>query len=71
MVGILVDKAPKRVWIFIAFVSLSVSDFLMGPSALLGLSQLKFLFFIGQMCNGVGTGMIYTPMLPEIIESVY
>ncbi len=44
---------------------------LMGPSAILGLIQLKFLFFIGQICNGLGTGMILTPMLPEIMESIY
>ena len=34
-VGMIVDKAPKRTWIFIAFVFLSISDLLMGPSKLL------------------------------------
>jgi hypothetical protein len=43
----------------------------MGPSKLLGLNMHKKLFFLGQAFNGVGTGMIYTPMLPEIIDSVY
>ena len=34
-VGMIVHKAPKRMWIFIAFVFLSISDFLMGPSKIL------------------------------------
>ena len=70
-VGFVVNKAPKRIWIFIAFILLTISDFLMGPSKLLGLILYKKLFFLGQACNGIGTGMIYTPMLPEIIDSVY
>jgi MFS family permease len=71
VVGMLIDKASKRTWIFIAFIFLSLSDFLMGPSRLLYFNGLSWLFFIGQAINGTGTGMIYTPMLPEIIESVY
>ena len=35
VVGMLIDKASKRTWIFIAFIFLSLSDFLMGPSRLL------------------------------------
>ncbi len=32
VVGMLVNKAPKRLWIFIAFLFLTASEFLMGPS---------------------------------------
>ena len=71
VVGMLIDKAPKRTWIFIAFIFLSLSDFLMGPSRIFYFNGLSWLFFIGQAINGTGTGMIYTPMLPEIIEAVY
>ena len=70
-VGMLVSKLPKRVWITIAFLFLTISDFLFGPSELFGLSQIIFLFYVGQAFNGLGTGMIYTPMLPEIIDSFY
>jgi len=71
VVGILIDKASKRTWIFIAFIFLSISDFLMGPSKIFYFNGLSWLFFIGQAFNGTGSGMILTPMLPEIIEAVY
>jgi hypothetical protein len=43
----------------------------MGPSKIFYFNGLTWFFFIGQAINGTGTGMIYTPMLPEIIEAVY
>jgi len=50
---------------------LTISSILFGPSVLLGLQSYIFLFYIGQAFNGLGAGMIYTPILPEIIDSVY
>jgi hypothetical protein len=66
-----IEKAPKRIFIVSAFMILTIADFMMGPSKILFLPNLKVLFFIGYALSGFGTGMIYTPMLPEIIDSVY
>lgn len=66
-----IEKAPKRIFIVIAFMILTVANFLMGPSKILFLPNLTALFFIGYSLSGFGTGMIYTPILPEIIDSVY
>jgi predicted MFS family arabinose efflux permease len=47
LVGMLVNRAPKRVWIFVAFIFLTASEFLMGPSRIVYLNQMTWLFFIG------------------------
>lgn len=54
-----------------AFGIITIADFLMGPSNILFLPDYSAMFFIGYALSGLGTGMIYTPMLPEIIDSVY
>ena len=38
---------------------------------MLGLQTYIFLFYIGQAFYGLGAGLVYTPILPEIIDSVY
>jgi MFS family permease len=43
----------------------------MGPSNLLFLPKWHMLFFLGFGLNGFSEGMIFTPILPEIIDSVY
>ncbi len=70
-VGMFIEKAPKRIYILAAFMILTVGDFLMGPSKIFNLPSLTALFFIGYSLSGLATGMISTPILPEIIDSVY
>jgi len=47
VVGMLVNRAPKRVWIFVAFILLTSSEFFFGPSKIIYLNQFTWLFFIG------------------------
>jgi len=47
VVGMLVNRAPKRVWIFVAFIFLTSSEFFFGPSKIIYLNQFTWLFFIG------------------------
>ena len=46
-VGMLVNRATKRVWIFVAFILLTTSEFLMGPSKILYFNKITWLFFMG------------------------
>ena len=71
LVGIFIQQALKRIFISSAFGIITIADFLMGPSNILFLPDYSAMFFIGYALSGLGTGMIYTPMLPEIIDSVY
>jgi len=53
-IGFVIDKAPKRIFIMIAFLLISISNILMGPSSTLGLDQnFMPLFFIGCALNGL------------------
>jgi MFS family permease len=71
LTGYLVWRAPKRIFILAAFIGLTVSNFLMGPSNLLFFPKWNWLFFIGFGINGFSEGMIFTPIIPEILDSVY
>ncbi|TNV80419.1 hypothetical protein FGO68_gene16987 [Halteria grandinella] len=49
---------------------ISTGMFLVGPSQILGFKDLIQLTFIGLCAIGLGCGMIFIPVLPEMIESV-
>lgn len=71
VVGLVVDRAPRRVFILMAFLCMAVSNFLMGPSAILYLPRELWIFFIGYAINGISQGFIFIPILPEVLEAVY
>jgi MFS family permease len=71
IVGVVIDKAPRRVFICFAFLIMAVSNFLMGPSKLLFLPPELWIFFVGYAINGISQGFIFIPILPEVLEAVY
>ena len=67
-----INRAPKRVFLLICFIMITISNLLMGPSNALCLEKYFIpLFFIGQGLNGFSQGFLFIPALPEIIDSVY
>lgn len=71
VVGLVIDYAPRRVFICFAFLIMAVSNFLMGPSKLLFLPPELWIFFVGYAINGISQGFIFIPILPEVLEAVY
>jgi MFS family permease len=71
VIGHVIDKAPRRIFMFTAFIIMSIALFLMGPSSLLGLPNKLWIFFVGYAVNGLSTGFVFIPILPEVIEAVY
>ena len=53
VVGMVIDRAPRRVFICFAFLIMAVSNFLMGPSKLLYLPAELWIFFVGYAINGI------------------
>ena len=54
-IGGLLNRAPKRVFILLSFVLLTISNLLMAPSPTLKLSEyFNPLFFVGLAINGIG-----------------
>lgn len=70
-VGNFIEHAPKRIFLLAAFCILTVANLLMGPSNILFLPDYSAIFFVGYALSGLATGMILTPIIPEIIDSVY
>jgi MFS family permease len=72
LIGFIINRAPKRIFIMICFFLITLSNLLMGPSSTLGL-QSKFmpLFFIGLAINGLSQGLFFTPMIPEMLDAIY
>ena len=72
MIGFVLNLAPKRTFILLAFVLLTASTLLLGPSPTLGLSShFTPLFYIGLAVNGFASGILLPPALPEVLDSVY
>ncbi len=71
VIGFVIDKAPRRVFMFSAFVVVSFALLLMGPSDLLGLPKNMEIIYIGTGLVGLASGFVFIPILPEVIESVY
>ena len=72
IVGKIINKAPRRVFILLCFILIFISNILMGPSYALSLTAyVSPLFFIGQGLNGFSQGFLFIPVLPEIMDAVY
>jgi MFS family permease len=71
LTGLLINYAPRRVFMLMSFFLLGISNILMGPSELLNLQEVSALFFIGYAINGFAQGLCLTPLLPEMMDSIY
>jgi MFS family permease len=71
LVGLFTDKYPKRFILLFAFGLVAISNFLMGPSALLSLPRELWIYFVGYGINGFAQGLVFVPLLPEVLEAVY
>jgi MFS family permease len=69
-VSYIVSKYPRRLIIFSSFLMFSVSLLLLGPSMMLGMPNYLWILIIGYGINGCAQGFIYTPLLPEIIDTI-
>lgn len=69
--GVIVDRAPRRVFIGLGFVMAALANMLMGPSQLLSLPDSFIIFVVGHALKGVSQAAIYIPILPEVQEAVY
>jgi len=70
LVTYIVEKLPRRLFIFLSFAVTVVSLFLMGPSELLHLPNSFWILLLGLAINGAAQGFVFIPLLPEIIDSV-
>ena len=72
LIGFLLTLAPKRTFILLSFLLLTVSTLLLGPSPTLGLSEhFTPLFYLGLATNGFAQGLLFPPVLPEVLDSLY
>lgn len=71
IVGLVIEKAPRRIFLLSAFIFMAISNFLMGPSAILQMPRELWIFFVGYAINGISQGFIFIPILPEVLEAVY
>jgi sugar phosphate permease len=71
LVGFFADRFPKRFILLFAFVLVAISNYLMGPSALLSLPRELWIYFVGYAINGFAQGLVFVPLLPEVLEAVY
>ncbi len=67
----IIEKAPRRIFMFLAFILVSIGLLLMGPSELIGFPDEIWLLYIGTGLIGLASGFVFIPILPEVIESVY
>lgn len=70
-IGYIIDKAPRRIFMFFAFLLVSFALFMMGPSAMIGFPDELWLLYVGTGLIGLASGFVFIPILPEVIESVY
>jgi MFS family permease len=69
LTGYISHIMPKRLFILLSFVSITIGLFLMGPSDILGLPNYIWLFLVGYGLVGAAQGFLFIPILPEIIEA--
>jgi hypothetical protein len=58
----------KRRLILIGYLLMIIQNFLLGPSALLGLPQNKLLIQLGMVLVGVSQSLAFVPTLGEMID---
>ena len=71
LVGYFIDRLPKRVFIALSFTGCTISLFIMGPSKLLGFPNDLWIFLLGYAMSGASLGLVFIPILPEVIDSIY
>jgi MFS family permease len=67
--GYIVHLLPKRIFIMLSFAGCTVGLFLMGPSSLLGLPNVLWIFLLGFCVLEASLGFLFVPLLPEVVES--
>jgi MFS family permease len=53
IVGRIVDRAPRRLFIVVSFLAMTASGFMLGPSRLLGMPDNVVLLLIATCCNAI------------------
>lgn len=71
VVGYVINKLPKRVFITISFFGCAIAIAIMGPSYYLGLPNYLWILIVGQAMQGGALGFVFIPILPEMIDSIY
>ena len=71
LVGYIIDKFPKRIFILVSFGGCALAMLVTGPSYLLGMPNKLWLLCIGQALQGTFLGLIFIPIMPEMIEALY
>ena len=71
VIGYVIDKLPKRVFISLSFASCVLAIFITGPSYLMGLPNYLWILLVGQAFQGAALGFVFIPVLPEMIDSIY
>ena len=67
-VAFIIQKFPRRLFIFASFILVSIALLLLSPMK--QLPNELWIILLGYAILGVGQGFIFIPLLPEIIESV-
>ncbi len=67
--GIVAARVPRRLFILVCFILLTILTFLTGPSPFLPNSF--WIFLIGYGFSGGVQGFLFIPIIPEVIEAVY
>ena len=71
LTGYIIYLFPKRLFILLSFVGSTAGLFMMGPSMLLGLPNVFWLFMVGYIVMSGSLGFLFIPILPEMIEAFY
>jgi MFS family permease len=71
VVGYVIHKLPKRVFIAISCCACAIALAIMGPSYYLGFPNSLWILIVGQALQGAALGFVFIPILPEMIDSVY
>ena len=70
VVSMIMGRFPRRLFILAAFLLLSVSTIMQGPSEMLHFPD-NGLVLAGLALSGIAQGFIFIPLLPDAIEAVY
>ena len=70
LAGLLCQKVPRPVVIMVGCAAMVPSLMITGPSKILGTNMTVTQIFIGLALIGACVGLIYTPTLPELVETV-
>jgi MFS family permease len=69
LIGRIIEMAPRRIFMFLAFISVTISLLMMGPTG--SFPDELWLLYVGTGLIGFSSGFIFIPILPESIEAVY